>query len=60
MTKEEVIEFLKENSSSFKSAFNDPKRKGYVDFRVENEMKYLNSEYGKKHLYPEIPIDEVT
>jgi hypothetical protein len=59
MTKEEVIEYLKDTNASFRRALNDPSRQKFIDGIIASEMKYLNSDYGKKHLYPEIPIDEV-
>jgi hypothetical protein len=57
MTREEVKEDLTKNSPLFQKAL-----KGNVLFSehmIDSEFEYLNSEYGKKHKYPEIPISEV-
>jgi hypothetical protein len=61
MTKEEAKQYLIENSTIVKRAIesSDPNRKAFVEHAIQWEMDYQNSEYGKNHKYPEIPIDEV-
>lgn len=57
MTREEVKKYLTENSPSFQNALknNIP----FAEHLIDSELEYYNSEYGKKHKYPEIPIEEV-
>ena len=57
MTKEEVKENLIKNMSLFEHILktNPAAAEGIVN----SEWKYLNSDYGKKHKFAEIPIEEV-
>jgi len=48
---------MTENSPSFERALKD--NIPFAEYCLESEWKYLNSEYGKNHKYPEIPIEEV-
>ena len=57
MTREELKKYMTENNPSFERALKD--NIPFAEHYLESEWKYLNSEYGKNHKYPEIPIEEV-